>query len=99
MSPSIAAGLRPCSSASYGVIDDQDQHSPNHSNNKAIQVYARDPVCSEHAEHPAPDYRANDTQHDIQEYPFASLVHKLAADEPSNQTQHDPGQNRHNPSP
>jgi len=67
--------LRPRSSASHSVIHDQDQHSPNHSNDKAIKVYARDAMCSEHAEHPAPDYRANDSQHNIQEYSFASLVH------------------------
>jgi hypothetical protein len=59
------------------VIDDQDQHSPNHSNNKAIKVYARDAVCSEHAEHPVPDYRANDSQHDIQEYPSPVLFTSL----------------------
>jgi hypothetical protein len=74
-------------------------HSPNHSNNKAIHVYARDSVCSEHAEQPASDYRTHDSQHDVQEYPFASFVDELAAHEASDQTQHNPGQNRHNPSP
>jgi hypothetical protein len=57
------------------VIYDQDEHSPNHSNKKAIQVYARNAVGSEHAKDPAPDYRANDSQHDIQEHPLATFVH------------------------
>jgi hypothetical protein len=48
-------------------------------------------VGSEHAEQPAADYGANDAQHDIQNYSFAGLVHQLAAYEPSDQTQHDPG--------
>jgi hypothetical protein len=73
--PRIAAALRARSSTSDGVIKNQDEHRPNHSNEQAIQVYTRDAVRSEHAEHPAPNYGANDSQHDIEDYPFATLVH------------------------
>jgi len=49
---------------------------------------------------PAPcrraDYRTDDSQYDVQDQAFASLVHQLAAYEPRNQTQHNPCQYRHN---
>src|SRR5690242_5334190 len=71
----ISAALHARSSAGDGVIKNQDEHRPNYSDEQAIQVYTGDAVRSEHAEHPAPNYGAHDSQHDIQNHPFTALVH------------------------
>jgi hypothetical protein len=41
----------------------------------AIQVYTCHAAGPEHAEQPTAHHRTYDSQHYIQEYPFASLVH------------------------
>jgi hypothetical protein len=94
-----ALNLRSRSSSSHGVIQNQDENSTNHSDKQAVQVYARDAVGTEHAEQPAPNYRTNDSQHDIKDDALARLIYQLAAYETSNQAQHNPCQNRHNLSP
>jgi hypothetical protein len=62
-------------------------------------VEAGHPAHAGHAEQPAADHRAHDTQRDIEEEPFPCFVDQLTADEPGNQAEHDPRDDRHWSSP
>src|SRR5437899_128478 len=77
------------------VVDHQENHSSDDGHDETVDVQPGDPAHAEQVEQPAPDHRADDTQADVEEEPFARFVDQLAADEARDQTEHYPRDDRH----
>jgi hypothetical protein len=77
------------------MVNDQDDNGPNHGDQKAVQIEAGDADSAEPIEQPSTDHRADNPQEYIEDNPFASSVHQLAADEARQQSQNDPSNKRH----
>jgi len=65
------------------VVDHQENHSSDDGHDETVDVQPGDPAHAEQVEQPAPDHRADDTQTDVEEEPFARLVDLSFAKTPS----------------
>src|SRR5579872_12440 len=83
---SRAAGL----AREQQVIDHQEDDRTHYGDQEAVQVQAGDPRHTEGPEQPATEHRADDTEQDVPDEPFARLVDDLAGDEAGDETQNDP---------
>jgi hypothetical protein len=88
----IDARLRPrkCSDASDCVPHDQDNHRTDHCDQQAVEIETGHSHVPELIEQPAAYDCAYDSENDIQQHPFAALVHDFAADEPCQKTENKP---------
>src|SRR5437016_393835 len=77
------------------VVDHQENHSSDDGHDETVDVQPGDPLHAEQVEQPASDHSADDPQGDVQEEPFARLVDQLAADEPRDQAEYNPRDDRH----
>jgi hypothetical protein len=75
----------------YDRTDDRDYH--------AVKVKARDALCAKGAKNETTDNSANNAEEDIEHGALALIVDDLAADEPSDETQDKPTDDRHELSP
>src|ERR1700712_564966 len=77
------------------MVDEQDNNSTNHGNQQAVQVQSIHPAGAEQAEQETADYSSNDTEYDVEQNAFSRPVHQLAADEASDESENDPGDDGH----
>src|SRR6185312_3678790 len=72
------------------VVDQEKHNCSDHRHHQAVDIESADSGHSHGAEYPTTDHSADDSEHDIENQPFAALVDDLAADEPCYQTENDP---------
>jgi hypothetical protein len=90
-----AAGALPGSSPPEGVIENQQNHRSDNRHEETVKVESGYARGSKDMEQPATGKSADNAQQDVEQNALASTVHDLAADEPGNQTENDPSQERH----
>src|SRR3954470_20052762 len=91
----VTPGRSVRSAAGDHMVDPQHDHGPDDGHDQAVDVQTGHPGRAEEAEQKAADYGADNSQHDIQYHALACLVDDLAANEPGDQAENDPRQNRH----
>src|SRR5581483_5016933 len=92
-------GLSLARAAGDGVVEPQ-QHGGSHDRDEhTVEIEAGDAGRAERGEEIAAHHGADDSEYDIHQQPLAGAAHDLARDEARNQTQHNPGKNRHVTSP
>jgi hypothetical protein len=77
------------------VIDEQHHHGADGGDEDRIEVEAADAGRAEAREQEAADEGADDAKQQVHDDAAAGAVHKLAGDEPGDEAQDDPGENRH----
>ena len=77
------------------MVEDENDNSPDDSNEDAVDIDATHPLSTEHIKEESADESAHDAENDVENHPFASLVDDLATNEPSNQTYDQPSYDGH----
>src|ERR1700736_5282185 len=77
------------------TTEQQDDDRADYRDEHAVEVEAGHSRLAEGGEEPAADDRADDAKQDVDEQPLAGLVDDLAGDEAGNQSEDDPGDDRH----
>ena len=76
--------------ANESVVYDQHNHRTNHSDKHAVNVESSHAGMTESVEKPTSNYRPDDTEDDIQENAFTSLIDQFTGDESADQSQYQP---------
>jgi hypothetical protein len=77
------------------VIDNEDHDRADNSDDKAVNIEARNPRSAKHIEEKAADDGANYAENDIEDEAFTTAIDNLAADKTGNEAQNEPSENRH----
>jgi hypothetical protein len=77
------------------VIDKQDYHGTEYSDQQAVEVQSGDPGHSKGIEEPAANNGTDYTKTNVQNDTVSRVVDHLAGDETSDQTQNDPSNDCH----
>src|ERR1700730_797951 len=77
------------------MVGDQDQHRAHHCDQDAVKIHPGNAVRPEHRKDVSANDSADDSEDYIEKHAFACFVDKLAADESSDQSEHNPSQKRH----
>ena len=76
------------------VVDDQHDNGADDRDKHRVQVKSGDALAAQSAEDRAADQRAEDAERDVPNAAFATAVYDVAGDEPGDETEHDPTENR-----
>ncbi len=87
-----SAGLR--TQSPRHVVDGEEYHCAGRGNDKAGGVQLGNASYAEQVERPTPDHSPRDPEGDIEGKPFARFVDQLTADEPNDQAEHYPRDDR-----
>src|SRR4029079_9159038 len=107
MAPALRAGAkvnscfsRTSSRAAGNRVIDHEQHCGSHDRDKhAVEIEAGDAGCAERGEEIATHDGSYESEHTIDQHSLTCSTDKLARDEARDQSQYNPGDNRHLKSP
>src|SRR6188472_978890 len=86
--------------AAGNCVIDHEQHRGSHDRDEhAVKIEAGDAGCAERGEEIAAHHGADDAEHNIHQHSLTCSADKLARDEACDQSQYNPGDNRHLKSP
>src|SRR5215469_11949539 len=77
------------------MVQQKDYDRTDHGHEHRVDVQARDPADAKLGEDEATDERAHDSEHDVHDHAFASLVDDLAGNPACYQSEDDPTEPRH----
>jgi hypothetical protein len=63
------------------MVDNEQKHGTNNSDEQAIQIQSGYSACTERAEQPSANYGTDNPEENIQDQPLAPFVYQLASDE------------------
>src|SRR5262245_38630859 len=93
--PTAAATARSSGRRSQKAVSPQKDDRAHDGDTKAIDIQTRDPRHAGQAEQPATNNGADNAQNDVEDQAFPGLIHELVADEPCDQPEDYPGDDRH----
>ena len=70
----------------YSVVNDKDENRSDCRYKYAVDIDAGYTMSTKSTEQPSADHRPNDAENDVQEHPFARMIHDFAADKSGNQS-------------
>src|SRR5277367_5068810 len=83
------------SSAADSVINEEDDYGASHGDQETVEIHAGYTGQAQESGEPSADDGADDAQNDVHDEALAPFINQLASDETGDQTEHDPGENRH----